>query len=96
MQNILDICKEFGLEIPADKQSDFNKKVAENVTEWADTAVKMAWAVSLMQEVVAVVDVDIAVRVVIHRMMADILCMTDTWTLNSPIVAISQWMASRS
>ena len=30
MQNILDICKEFGLEIPADKQSDFNKKVAEN------------------------------------------------------------------
>lgn len=30
MQNIIEICKEFGLEIPADKQADFNKKVAEN------------------------------------------------------------------
>lgn len=30
MQNIIEICKEFGLEIPADKQVDFNKKVAEN------------------------------------------------------------------
>jgi len=30
MQNIIEICKEFGFEIPADKQADFNKKVAEN------------------------------------------------------------------
>ena len=30
MQNILEICKEFGLEVPADKQADFSKKVAEN------------------------------------------------------------------
>ena len=30
MQNIIEICKEFGLEIPADKQSEFTKKVAEN------------------------------------------------------------------
>ena len=30
MQNIIEICKEYGLEVPADKQSDFTKKVAEN------------------------------------------------------------------
>lgn len=30
MQNIIEICKEFGLEIPADKQSEFSKKVSEN------------------------------------------------------------------
>ena len=36
MQNILDICKEFGLEILADKQSDFNKKVAENYVTKAE------------------------------------------------------------
>ena len=36
MQNIIDICKEFGLEIPADKQSDFNKKVAENYVTKAE------------------------------------------------------------
>lgn len=30
MQNIIEICKEFGLEIPTDKQAEFNKKVAEN------------------------------------------------------------------
>ena len=30
MQNIIEICKEFGLEIPADKQNEFTKKVAEN------------------------------------------------------------------
>ena len=36
MQNILDICKEFGLEIPADKQGDFNKKVAENYVTKAE------------------------------------------------------------
>lgn len=36
MQNILEICKEFGLEIQADKQSDFNKKVAENYVTKAE------------------------------------------------------------
>lgn len=30
MQNMIDICKEFGLEVPADKQAEFNKKVSEN------------------------------------------------------------------
>lgn len=30
MQNILDICKEYGLEIPADNQQEFTKKVAAN------------------------------------------------------------------
>ena len=30
MKNIIDICKEFGIEIPADKQTEFNKVVAEN------------------------------------------------------------------
>lgn len=30
MKNIIDICKDFGIEIPADKQTEFNKSVAEN------------------------------------------------------------------
>ena len=30
MKNIIDICKDFGLEIPADKHAEFNKAVAEN------------------------------------------------------------------
>lgn len=30
MKNILDICKDFGIEIPADKQADFHKAVTEN------------------------------------------------------------------
>lgn len=30
MKNMIDICKEFGLEVPADKVADFNKAVAEN------------------------------------------------------------------
>lgn len=30
MKNIIDICKEFGVEIPADKHAEFNKAVAEN------------------------------------------------------------------
>lgn len=30
MKNIIDICKEFGFEVPADKVTDFNKAVAEN------------------------------------------------------------------
>ena len=30
MKNIIDICKDFGIEIPADKHAEFNKVVAEN------------------------------------------------------------------
>ena len=30
MKNIIDICKDFGLEIPAEKHAEFNKAVAEN------------------------------------------------------------------
>ena len=30
MKNIIDICKDFGIEIPADKHAEFNKAVAEN------------------------------------------------------------------
>lgn len=30
MKNIIEICKEFGVEIPADKLAEFNKAVAEN------------------------------------------------------------------
>lgn len=30
MKSIIDICKDFGLEIPADKHADFSKAVAEN------------------------------------------------------------------
>ena len=30
MKNIIDICKDFGLEIPADKHAEFNKAVSEN------------------------------------------------------------------
>lgn len=30
MKNIIDICKEYGFEVPADKVADFNKAVAEN------------------------------------------------------------------
>lgn len=36
MQNIIEICKEFGLEIPADKQAEFNKKVSENYRTKSD------------------------------------------------------------
>lgn len=46
MQNIIDICKEFGLEIPADKQSDFNKKVAENYVTKAEHDKKLSRAES--------------------------------------------------
>ena len=46
MQNILEICKEFGLEIPADKQSDFNKKVAENYVTKAEHDKKLSRAES--------------------------------------------------
>lgn len=30
MKNMIDICKEFGMEVPVDKVADFNKAVAEN------------------------------------------------------------------
>lgn len=30
MKNIIEICKDFGIEIPADKHAEFNKSVAEN------------------------------------------------------------------
>lgn len=30
MKNIIEICKEFGFEVPADKVADFNKAVSEN------------------------------------------------------------------
>lgn len=30
MKNIMEICKDFGIEIPADKHTEFNKAVAEN------------------------------------------------------------------
>ena len=30
MKNIIDICKDFGLEIPAEKHAEFNRAVAEN------------------------------------------------------------------
>ena len=30
MKNMIDICKDFGIEIPADKLAEFNKAVAEN------------------------------------------------------------------
>ena len=30
MKNIIDICKDFGIEIPAGEHAEFNKAVAEN------------------------------------------------------------------
>lgn len=30
MKNIVEICKDFGIEIPADKLAEFNKAVAES------------------------------------------------------------------
>lgn len=36
MQNIIEICKEFGMEIPAEKQSELTKKVAENYVTKAE------------------------------------------------------------
>lgn len=44
MHNIIEICKEFGLEIPADKQADFNKKVAENYLTKAEHEKKIGKA----------------------------------------------------
>lgn len=41
MQNIIEICKEFGLEIPDDKQKEFTSKVAENYTTKAEVDKKL-------------------------------------------------------
>lgn len=42
MKNIIDICKEFGIEIPADKQADFGKMVSENYKTVAEVEKKTA------------------------------------------------------
>ena len=36
MKNIIDICKEFGLEVPTDKVAEFNKTVSDNYRTKAD------------------------------------------------------------
>ena len=36
MQNVIEICKEMGIEIPAEKQADLTKKVAENYVTKAE------------------------------------------------------------
>ena len=36
MKNIIDICKEFGLEVPTDKVAEFNKAVSDNYRTKAD------------------------------------------------------------
>ena len=41
MKNILDICKDFGIEIPADKHAEFNKAVAENYKTVAEVEKKV-------------------------------------------------------
>lgn len=46
MQNIIEICKEFGFEVPADKQADFNKKVSENYLTKAEHDKKLGKAES--------------------------------------------------
>lgn len=42
MKNITDICKELGIEVPADKVSDLNKLVAENYKTVAEHDKKLA------------------------------------------------------
>ena len=41
MKNMIDICKDFGIEIPADKHADFNKAVAENYKTVAEVEKKV-------------------------------------------------------
>lgn len=36
MQNMIEICKEFGFEVPSERTAEFNKKVAENYRTVAD------------------------------------------------------------
>lgn len=42
MKNIIEICKEFGFEIPADKQADFSKAVSDNYKTVAEVEKKTA------------------------------------------------------
>ncbi len=42
MKNILDICKDFGFEIPADKQAEFSKAVLENYRTIAEVEKKIS------------------------------------------------------
>lgn len=42
MKNIIDICKDFGIEIPADKHAEFNKAVAENYKTIAEHEKKVS------------------------------------------------------
>lgn len=46
MQNIIEICKEFGFEIPTDKQAEFNKRVSENYLTKAEHDKKLGKAES--------------------------------------------------
>lgn len=41
MKNIVEICRDFGIEIPADKQADFGKAVAENYKTVSEIEKKM-------------------------------------------------------
>lgn len=41
MKNIIEICKEFGFEVPADKSADFSKAVAENYLTKAEHEKKL-------------------------------------------------------
>lgn len=41
MKNIIEICKEFGFEVPADKAADFSKAVAENYLTKAEHEKKL-------------------------------------------------------
>lgn len=42
MKNMIDICKDFGIEIPADKHAEFNKAVAENYKTVAEHEKKVS------------------------------------------------------
>lgn len=44
MQNMIEICKEFGVEIPAEKVAEFNKKVAENYVTISEHGKKLGKA----------------------------------------------------
>lgn len=44
MQNIIEICKEFGIEIPSEKTAEFNKKVAENYVTVSEHTKKLGKA----------------------------------------------------
>jgi len=41
MKNMIEICKDFGIEIPADKHAEFNKAVAENYKTVAEVEKKV-------------------------------------------------------